>query len=159
MMEKNDRVEQNKCIAHQSLQNILSSSNRKFDLRRNQSLPSCLKFTSRPIKQVKRSNPTIGELLGDDDQFHHRYHHHYNPLKSKRKRYSHHGRRKDRHSTHFNSSNHMSLSPDIHPYYPYATVYNYPNYSYYYWPNITPCLICDSYRGFYATEAMPSFSY
>lgn len=160
MMKNNKKNEQNKCLAHQSLPNILIVSNRILPLRRSQSLPSCLKFTSTPMMKEKRSNPTIGDLLGDDDRFHHRYYHHFNPWKSKRKRYSHHERRKHRHST---TSKSMPISPDIHQYYPYSNVYNYsphPNYSYYYWSTIPSCWICDYYRGFYSTEStMASFLY
>ena len=162
-MEKN--------IANPSLPNILFplQSSQILQLRRNQSLPCCLKFSSREISYnqmnsntEERLSPTIGELLGDNDQFHQRYQHYYTRSDSKRKWHS---RRKNRYSTSFKPSNkppsiYPAISPDISQFYSYSPVYHYtPHLNYPYWSNTSPCLICDSYQGLYPTETMPSALY
>lgn len=171
-MEKN--------IVNPSLPNILfpSQSSQIIHLRRNQSLPCCLKFSWREISynhkaqisiqmnsntEEERLSPTIGELLGDNDRFHQRYQHYYTRSDCKRKRYSDHShsRQKHRYSTSFKTPNkspcvYPGISPDISQVYSYSPVYHYtPHLNYSYWSNTSPCLICDSYQGLYPTETMP----
>jgi hypothetical protein len=186
MLQRNELYTWNKCNVCKSLPNLLSSSKSSqiLQLRRSQSLSSCLKFVQRKFsynkrtsiskvmnKETKKSNPTIGELLGDDDLFHNRYHHYYSSSRSKRKchyyrSYSrssihvHYGRRKQRQSTYSHTtkvSQHSSPSkliesiPDTHQVYPYSTAYSYmplPAYCYYCYTNMTsycPCLLSDYY--------------
>jgi hypothetical protein len=143
------------CNAHKSLPNILLPLKSKQIS--SQSLLSCLKFsisTSSKTKidsiEKKKSNPTIGDLLGDDDSFHSQYHNQYSSSRSKRKRYYRHSlsshnsiphREEQRMNYYTPSTNQVYLNPN------YTT---YPGY--YYYSNITaccPCLITDPYVGLY----------
>lgn len=165
-------------IVNRSVSTLLFplQSNQIVPLRRNQSLPCCLKISSREIlinhkttvsieinsNTVEGMSPTIGELLGDNDRFHQRYHHYYTRSNSKRKRHS---RRKYRQSTSLQTfskspSIYPEISPDPSQFYSYSPVYHYaPHLNYPYWSNPSPCLICDAYQGWYSREMIPSISY
>jgi hypothetical protein len=186
-MQRNEIYAWNKYSACKSLPNLLfsSKSSQTLQLRRSQSLPSCFKFvqenfpyhkrTSTSNRMTSEKNPTIGELLGDDDLFHNRYHHHYSSSRSKRKRHHHHyqsysrsssihvhyGLRKQQRSMYSNTTKGSQLIESMqntHQVYPYSTAYNYtplPAYCYYCYANMTsccPCLISDCYGRLYQQE-------
>ncbi len=185
-MKRNKKYTPNECIAYKSLPNIQfsSNSNKILQLHTSKSLPSCLKFVQGQFQYDKRVsisnkmnifennkiNPTIGELLGDDDLFHYHYHNQYSSSRSKRKRHHHHrsysrspyihvhyGRRKQRRSNYSNtmqesphlppssSSKFIQSIPDINQVYLYPTAYSYtpiPSYCYYCYSNMTSRCPC-----------------
>ncbi|CAF1020335.1 unnamed protein product [Rotaria sordida] len=174
-MEKNIS---NKCKAYKSLPNVrfLSKSNEIAELHKSKSLPSCLKFLYKKYpynkkflisKQInikknqlnliekKNLNPTIGELLGDDDLFHYHYHKQYNSSRFKRKR---HHYRKHQHEIKefqyqsFQSNESTSKIKNQIYFYPTTTTYNYtplPTYCYYCYSNISSYFISDYYKSLY----------
>jgi hypothetical protein len=193
-MKRNKKYTSNECIGYKSLPNILfsSKSNKILQLHMSKSLPSCLKFVQEQFQYNKKisisnkmniennkKNPTIGELLGDDDLFHYHYHNQYSSSRSKRKRnhrsysrssYIHvqYGRRKQRRSNYLNtikesqhppsSSKIIESIPDTNQVYLYPTTYSYtpiPAYCYYCYSNMAsccPCHIPDCYGGVYQQE-------
>jgi hypothetical protein len=186
-MKRNEKYTSNKCIAYKSLPNILlsSKSNKRLQLHISKSLPSCLKFVeiqSPYDKKIsisnkmtiennekKKSNPTIGELLGDDDLFHYHYHNQYSSSRSKRKRYHQsysrssyihvqYGRRKQQSQHPPSSSKIIESIPNTNQVYLYPTTYSYtpmPAYCYYCYSNMAsccPCLIPNCYGGLYQHE-------
>jgi hypothetical protein len=190
LMKRNEKYTSNECVAYKSLPNILfsSKSNKILQLHMSKSLPSCLKFVeeqSQYDKRVsisnrmnienitkKKSNPTIGELLGDDELFHYQYHNQYSSSRSKRKQQHHHhhhlsysrssyinvhyGRRKQRRSNYYfstiqesqpslSSSELIESIANTNQVYLYPTTYNYtpiPTYCYYCYSNTTSCCPC-----------------
>ncbi|CAF1573148.1 unnamed protein product [Adineta ricciae] len=175
-----------------SLPNIFNNSESKnlIQTQRSSSLHfptrSCLlklQSCNREKDKMKVSNPTIGDLLGDDDLFHSRYHHYYTSKKSTRKRHyspSHHSnneryRSKHRRSTHSHRSEKFQhpISPSTttestlstSQIYPYPTFYNYlpiSSYGCYCYSNMASycsCLVSDCYaRSYYNETGYESFS-
>ena len=172
-MDMNKEYISNECNAYKSLPNILlSSKSKKMSfIHSSKSLPSCFKYSQDQSQRIsllnmaknkiekKKSNPTIGELLGDDDLFHSQYHNQYSSSRSKRKRYNRHSlpshisvrhdHRKEHQSNYLKQSQHTSetsqifLNPNCAP---------LPAYYYYYYSNIAsccPCVISDPYVGLY----------
>jgi hypothetical protein len=193
-MDKRQKYTSIECTAYKSLPNVLflSKSNRMLQLHTSKSLPSCLKFSQQQFEYYKKisnieknkinliekknSNPTIGELLGDNDLFHYHYYNQYSSPRCKRKRYypqspsrPAHTYRKQRRSNYFNtikdsqqqpfSSNKIIQSiPETNQVYLYPPSYNYtplPAYCYYCYSTMTsccPCHISDCYTGLYQQE-------
>ena len=193
----------NKCNAYKSLPDVffLAKSNRLLELHASKSTPSCLKFAEKQnyyykkqgrmliqMKNVKTAdenkklNPTIGELLGDNDSFHSQYRYQYSSSKFKRKRHYY------RHFSHFYThgkyrqskyldrikqyqyqflSSHMNESiPDINRVYVYPTTYTYnllSAYCYYCYSNMSSCcpyFISNCHRGLHRQEIcyeMPTY--
>jgi hypothetical protein len=175
-MDNNQTYISNECNASKSLTNVLflSQSNKKLQVNRSDSWSCCSRFLqdkSHYYKRIsksnmvkkKKSNPTIGELLGDDDLFHYQYHHQYSTSKFQRKRYhyrsSHRKQQRAKESQHqLSSFNVIESIPDTSQFYLYPTPYNYsplPAYCYYCYSNMAsccPCLISDCYTGLYQQE-------
>ncbi|CAF3095704.1 unnamed protein product [Rotaria socialis] len=95
-----------------------------------------------------KANPTIGELLGDDDLFHYHYQHQYSSSRNKRKRYHHrsyshrkHHRKTQESRYQFSlSSQYVESTSKLNQIYSYPTTYNYtslPNYCYYCYSNMS----------------------
>ena len=198
-MDNNQKYPSNECITSKSLPNVffLSKSNRKLQLHRSTSLPSCSRFLQEKSQYYKRiskldilnieknkinlikkkkSNPTIGELLGDDDLYHYQYHNQYSASRFQRKRYRHRSysrpshtyiypsHRKQQRLNYFDTikeSPHRPSStlqviesiPNTSQLYLYPTTYSYPPlpaYCYYCYSNMASCcpyLISDCYTG------------
>lgn len=166
------RNETYQCIAYKSLPHILfsSKSNKIFQLHTSKSLPSCFKFLQEKLSistiiniNKKKSNPTIGELLGDDDLFHHNYHNQYSSLKSKRKRHYHRSYSRSSSSIHVHYNRRKQRRNPIEESQPIESIpntnqiYLYPTstYCYYCQSNITSCypyLISDCYGRLYQQE-------
>jgi hypothetical protein len=181
-MDNNQTYISNECNASKSLTNVLfvSQSNKKLQVHRSDSWSCCSRFLqdkSHDYKRIsksnmeknkinlikkKKSNPTIGELLGDDDLFHYQYHHQYSTSRFQRKRYySRPSHRKQQRANYFHpikesqhqlsSFNVIESIPDTNQFYLYPTPYNYsslPAYCYYCYSNMAsccPCLIPDCY--------------
>ena len=100
-MEQKTKSTSNKCISYRSLPNLFtaSESKSKYRLHRSKSIPSGhyrkafnkinIEYNRINVIKKKKSDPTIGELLGDDDLFHSSYHHQYSSSRFKRKQYHH----------------------------------------------------------------------
>ena len=184
-MEANRNCLSNKQLTCTSLPNIFNSCESKnlMQTQRSSSLHfptrSCslkLQSCNREKDKMKISNPTIGDLLGDDTWFHSRYHHYYSSKRSARKRYqspSHHSnndhyRSKHRRSTHSHRSEKFQhlISSSINAestlstsqIYPYPTFYNYlpiSSYGCYCYSNMAsycPCLVSDCCAGLYYNQ-------
>lgn len=156
------------CAVCKSLPNVLfsSKSNRMLSLHTSKSLSSCFKVVqdqSQYYKKKNKINPTIGDLLGDDDLFHSHYHNQYSSSRFKRKQYhSHihpyHGHRKPRRSNYFHTIKDSQSIPESNQVYLYPATYSYtplPSCCYYCYSNMTPCcpyLVSDYYTGLYQQE-------
>ncbi|CAF1048166.1 unnamed protein product [Adineta steineri] len=162
---------------------IGEKSNKTVQPSRSNSLPSCLTYSQKKITIPKvnieknnidliKKNPTIGELLGDDDLFQSRYHNQYRISRYQRKRYrqqsysrnhSYYNRQKQQRFNRINesqqqSSNIIESISNANQFYSYPTTYNYPSlssYCYYCYSNMAsycPCLISDCNTGLYHQE-------
>ncbi|CAF2044535.1 unnamed protein product [Rotaria magnacalcarata] len=148
----------NRCNACKSLPKILSLS-KTIQLYESKSLPSCFKFLREQFPNKKKIstlemmnknkvNPTIGELLGDDDLFHSHYQHRYSSSRNKRKRYHHrsyshrkHHRKIQESRYQFSlSSQYVESTSRLDQIYSYPTTYNYTSlasYCYYCYSNMS----------------------
>ncbi|UJR26877.1 hypothetical protein I4U23_008188 [Adineta vaga] len=188
-MEKKLNCLTNKPIVCKSLPyiSIQFQPNRTLQLQRSSSLtfhnrscsakfqfykPSEWNIEKSKVKKEK-SNPTIGDLLGDDDLFHARHRYQYSISKTSRKRNNshidtYHHRSKSQRSTYmhrneksshqFSSSTFTETVPNINQFYPYPPIYNYLPISscgYYCYSNMASCcpyFVSDCYTRLYYQE-------
>lgn len=180
----------NRCNTCKSLPSVLSLSlsNRSIRLKPSKSLHSCFKFTDKKsvhdnknltkidLITTKKLNPTIGELLGDDDLFHKRFysarfkrkehHHHsysqsfYSQTRRKRRKYQRSNYNNTKNETRYQSCQIIDSTPNINQIYLYpTTTYSYtPSNAccYYGYSSMSYCcpyLLSHGYTGPYQQEA------